>query len=103
MTDLYQSITERIIRALEIRRHPWRFPISVEAGIGRAPKAPASRHRRACIAGINARCLAQYDRHAHEGYRRNRWLTYQQARMLGAHVRRGENGHTHRLLQDAGS
>ena len=86
MTDLYQSITERIIRALESGAIPWQFPWKREPG----GAMPANLSTGRLYRGINTLLLNMTA--MHEGYQRNRWLTYQQARMLGAHVRRGETG-----------
>ena len=86
MTDLYQSITERIIRALESGAIPWQFPWKREPG----GAMPANLSTGRLYRGINTLLLNMTA--TYEGYRRNRWLTYQQARMLGAHVRRGETG-----------
>ena len=86
MTDLYQSITERIIRALESGAIPWQFPWEREPG----GAAPANLSTGRAYRGINTLLLNLAA--MREGYCRNRWLTYQQARSVGAHVRRGETG-----------
>ena len=85
-TDLYQTVTDKIIAALEAGALPWQCPWNREPG----GATPANLSTGRLYRGINTLLLNMTA--MHEGYRRNRWLTYQQARMLGAHVRRGETG-----------
>lgn len=83
--DLYASITERIVAALEQGVAPWVRPWSDDVD-GAAVNATSRRAYR----GINAVLLGLEA--ATKGYPWNRWLTYRQAAELGAHVRRGEHG-----------
>lgn len=86
MSDLYQHITNRIITLLEQGTIPWLCPwtSSPEQAL---PANLSSGHR---YSGINVLLLnmVQIER----SYPLNRWLSYQQARALGGHVRRGEKG-----------
>jgi len=84
--DLYASVTERIVAALERGAPPWVKPWSQDLDL---PMNAASRRP---YRGINTVLLA-LEATSH-GYRFNRWLTYRQAAALGAQVRRGERGTT---------
>jgi antirestriction protein ArdC len=85
-TDLYATITQRIIAALEAGTPPWVCPWS--AGQGSA--APANLSTGRPYRGINTLLLNLQAMSL--GYPTNRWLTFQQARSIGAHIRRGESG-----------
>jgi antirestriction protein ArdC len=76
-TDAYTKVTERLLDALDNGTVPWHKPW--QGG------APLSIHGRP-YRGINAVILAM------SGYSSNVWLTYQQARERGGHVRKGEKG-----------
>ena len=79
MIDVYQRITETIIRQLEAGVVPWHKPWS--GGEARAPQNLVSRkHYR----GINPFLLSCTP------FEQPYWLTYKQAQALGGHVRRGE-------------
>lgn len=84
--DLYQSVTNQIIAALEAGTPPWVCPWSHGAGNALPANLATSRPYR----GINT-LLLNMQAMAH-GYGLNRWLTFQQARALGGCVRRGETG-----------
>ncbi len=86
LKDTYQSVTDTIIAALEAGTPPWIHPWS--AGSGDVCPANLSSGRR--YRGINVLLLNL--RAMKCGYSANRWLTYQQARALGANVRKGEAG-----------
>lgn len=85
--DIYQTITNKIIAALEAGTPPWICPW---ATTGQAIPANLSsgRHYR----GVNI-LLLNMQQMAH-GYPLNRWLTFNQARALGGCVRKGETGST---------
>jgi len=85
MTDLYQEVTDRIIKSLEAGTPPWLPPW--EGGELSLPENVTSGHR---YRGINILLLhlTAQDR----GYNTSRWLTFKQALDLGAHVRKGETG-----------
>lgn len=87
MHDLYQTVTDRIVAALEQGAPPWVRPWST------IPEAiPMNAQSRRPYRGINF-ALLSLEASAH-GYSVNRWLTYRKALELGGQVRRGERGTT---------
>ena len=84
--DLYQSVTDQIIAALEAGTQPWVCPWQVGAG-NLAPTNLASGrpYRGINVLLLNLRAMSC-------GYGTNRWMTFQQACSLGASVRKGEHG-----------
>jgi antirestriction protein ArdC len=86
MTDIYQSITDQIVAALEAGTPPWVCPWQGSD----ADMAPANLFTRRPYRGVNVLLLNMQT--MLRGYSSNRWLTYQQARDLGAQVRKGETG-----------
>lgn len=84
--DLYQSVTDQIVAALEAGTPPWVCPWARNP----ADALPANLATARAYRGINT-ILLNMQAMSH-GYARNRWLTFQQARALGAHVRSGETG-----------
>lgn len=86
MTDLYQSVTDQIVAALEAGTPPWVCPWRGSD----ADMAPANLGTRRPYRGVNVLLLNLQT--MLRGYCSNRWLTYQQARGLGAQVRKGESG-----------
>jgi antirestriction protein ArdC len=87
MQDLYQSVTDRIIAALDQGTPPWVRPWST---VGDA--IPCNAQTRRPYRGINFALLSLQS--AALGYPVNRWLTYRQAGELGGQVRKGEHGTT---------
>lgn len=85
-TDLYASVTERIITALEAGTPPWICPwhgVGVDA---RPANATSGRpYRGINVLLLNLRAMV-------DGFAHSRWLTFQQALAVGGHVRRGEQG-----------
>jgi antirestriction protein ArdC len=81
--NVYETVTERLIAALESGVIPWRKPWKASAESGAVPfnRASGKSYR-----GINIWLLecAPYSSRA--------WMTYKQAAELGAHVRKGEKG-----------
>jgi len=77
--DIYQAITDRVIDQLESGVAPWVSPISA-AGL------PKSLTTKKDYRGINIFLLwnAPYDSRF--------WVTYNQAKKLGGHVRKGQKG-----------
>lgn len=86
LRDVYQAVTDQIIAALEAGTPPWICPWH---GID-ADMAPANLSTRRRYRGINV--LLPNLQSMLQGYGSNRWLTFQQARSLGACVRKGEHG-----------
>ena len=82
--DVYASVTNTIITALEAGTPPW--VKSWTAGADCPANLSSGRRYR----GINVLLLNLTA--MQRGYSVNRWMTYQQARALGAQVRKGESG-----------
>ena len=85
--DLYAGVTQQIITALESGTAPWVCPWDRTGGGCTLPTNLSSGRP---YRGINV-LLLNMQAMAH-GYALNRWITFQQARALGGHVRRGETG-----------
>jgi len=88
MNDLYQSVTDRIVAALEAGTPPWIRPWSADADSG----LPVNAGTRRPYQGINV-VLLMLEAMA-RGFNRNAWLTFRQAAALGGRVRGGERGAT---------
>ena len=86
LKDVYQSVTDQIIAALEAGTPPWVCPWQGGAG----DLAPANLASGRPYRGINVLLLNL--RAMRCGFSANRWMTFQQARDLGACVRKGEHG-----------
>jgi antirestriction protein ArdC len=82
MANVYEIITDRIVKQLEAGTAPWHKPWSVPGQDG-LPRNLLSGHP---YRGINVWILAS------SGYASPYWLTLRQANELGGHVRRGEKG-----------
>lgn len=83
--DLYAEVTNRIVAALEAGVTPWIRPWTVDY-----EPFPTNAVSRRSYRGINAILLTLEAQS--RGYRRNAWLTFRQAKELGAHIRTGEKG-----------
>lgn len=84
--DIYHSVTNQIIESLEAGVPPWVCPWQSGAGdLGPANLASGRSYRGINVLLLNL-CASQ------QGYRFNRWMTFQQAIALGGHVRSGERG-----------
>lgn len=85
--DLYATVTNQIIAALEAGVRPWVRPWTKTGAptIAKPLRSTGEPYR-----GINVLLLwgAAVDR----GYSSNRWFTFNQAKAAGAHVRKGEQG-----------
>lgn len=84
--DIYEAVTAQIIAALEAGTPPWVCPWK---GTDLA-QAPANLSTGRPYRGINVLLLNMQS--MLRGYGSNRWMTYHQARTLGAFVRKGESG-----------
>lgn len=80
--DVYQTITDRILATLETGTIPWRQPWKAEASVN----VPSNFHTGKSYRGVNIWLLLC------SSYQRNQWLTYKQAKEIGAQVRKGEQG-----------
>ena len=86
--EIYSSVTNRIIADLEAGMRPWIRPWHAEHAAGRITRP--LRHNGLPYAGINI--LMLWAAACSEGYAAPIWMTYRQAKELGAHVRKGETG-----------
>lgn len=88
MRDIYQAITDQIVRALEDGVRPWHQPWSAAHMEGRV--ALPLRHSGVAYRGVNV--LALWMQAMAKGYAAPVWMTFKQALALGANVRKGEKG-----------
>jgi len=86
--DIYQTVTNKIIAALEAGTAPWLCPWATKPG----QAIPANLSSGRVYRGINVLLLNMVQ--IAQGYPLNRWLTFNQARSLGGCVRKGEHGST---------
>jgi antirestriction protein ArdC len=89
MTDIYESVTSRIVAALERGQPPWVKPWKANAP-GILFGFDCNARSRKPYNGINT-LLLWFER-AERGYTETRWCTFQQALELGGHVRKGQKG-----------
>src|ERR1700682_2463143 len=75
--NVYEMVTEQIIRQLEQGVAPWHKPWRTEAPCNLVSGKP--------YRGINVFLLAS------QGYESRYWLTFNQAKKLGGHVKKGEH------------
>ncbi|MBI6567543.1 DUF1738 domain-containing protein [Pseudomonas synxantha] len=87
MSDIYLDVTNKIVSALSQGVIPWIKPWTTSGSSVDAP-FPINAITRRPYAGINIPLLWAEARL--RGYRQDRWLTYNQARKAGGHVRKGE-------------
>lgn len=85
--DIYATVTNQIVAALEAGTRPWVRPWTATApeGIGRPLRSTGEPYR-----GINV--LLLWSAALEHGYSSRRWYTFNQAKAMGANVRRGEHG-----------
>jgi antirestriction protein ArdC len=82
MPNVYEIITDRIVKQLEVGTAPWHKPWQTQGPNG-LPRNLVSKHP---YRGINVWILAS------SGYASPYWLTFRQATELGGHVRSGQKG-----------
>jgi antirestriction protein ArdC len=80
MATVYDLITERIIVKLQQGTIPWHKPWNSAAGL------PRNLFSQKAYRGINVWMLGS------AGYSSPYWLTFKQAKEIGGHVRKGEQG-----------
>jgi len=85
--DIYQTVTDRILEALDNGTVPWRQPIKRSPGSG-GDGLPKSLNTKKPYRGINIFLLAMTSWAM--GYESDYWLTYRQAKQQGGQVRKGE-------------
>ena len=86
-TDIYTSVTDRIVDALERGVHPWVQPWANQT-TGRVSRP--LRHNGVPYRGVNV--LLLWAEATDKGLTSPYWLTYRQALELKGHVRKGETG-----------
>lgn len=89
-TDIYSSITDKIVAQLEAGCAPWVKPWAGDAGVSAGANVPTNHLTGKAYRGVNTLILwmAAFS----EGYTSGRWITYKQAQQIGAQVRKGEHG-----------
>lgn len=88
-TDIYQTVTDKIIAALETGVKPWSCPWQRVSGISGLPSNFATG---AAYSGMNIMLL--WCSASKQGFSDSRWMTYKQAQAAGGQVRKGEHGTT---------
>ena len=89
-TNIYDNVTARIVAELEQGAAPWIKPWQSGRRNG-SGVMPANAATGRCYSGINVPIL--WMAAADQGYEQPGWMTFQQARKLGAHVRKGRERH----------
>ena len=85
-TDVYTSVTNRIIEQLEQGVRPWHKPWNAEHAAGRITRP--LRHNSQAYNGINI--LMLWDSAEQQGFNCPIWLTFRQVKELKGFVRKGE-------------
>jgi Antirestriction protein len=87
-SDVYTKITDQIVTALEQGVRPWMKPW--DAGHLAGPVSKPLRSNGVPYGGINV--LMLWAAAMERGYAAPLWMTFRQAKELGAHVKKGEKG-----------
>lgn len=87
-TDIYTKVTNQIVAQLELGVRPWLKPWNAENAAGRISRP--LRHNGQPYKGINI--LMLWASAELQGFTSPFWLTFQQAKLLGGHIRKGEHG-----------
>ncbi|WP_275148983.1 ArdC family protein [Citrobacter koseri] len=87
--DIYQTVTDNIIAALEAGVKPWSCPWQRVSGMSGLPSNCATG---AVYSGMNIMLL--WCSASKQGFSDSRWMTYKQAQATGGQVRKGEHGTT---------
>ncbi|MDK9838546.1 ArdC family protein [Klebsiella michiganensis] len=88
-TDIYQTVTDSIISALETGVKPWSCPWQRVPGMS---GLPSNYSTGAAYSGMNIMLL--WCSASEQGFNDSRWMTYKQAKAEGGQVRKGEHGTT---------
>ncbi|MEI7306171.1 ArdC family protein [Pectobacterium atrosepticum] len=88
-TDIYQTVTNNIIAALEAGVKPWSCPWKRVPGMSGLPSNFATG---IAYSGMNIMLL--WSSASEQGFGDSRWMTYKQAQAVGGQVRKGEHGTT---------
>ena len=87
IANLYEQVTAKIVAELEVGAVPWTKPWRSPHSGSVMPQNFATRRP---YSGVNIPIL--WGAAIGAGYERHHWLTFKQAKALGAHVRKGEHG-----------
>lgn len=87
-TDVYTRVTSHIVEELERGVRPWLKPWNAENAAGRITRP--LRHNGLPYNGVNV--LMLWASAEMQGYSCPFWLTFQQAKEFGGHVRKGQHG-----------
>ena len=87
IANLYEQVTAKIVAELEAGAVPWTKPWRSSHSGSVMPQNFVTRRP---YSGINIPIL--WGAAIGAGYERHHWLTFKQAKALGAHVRKGEHG-----------
>ncbi|MEZ5749409.1 MAG: ArdC-like ssDNA-binding domain-containing protein [Caenibius sp.] len=87
-SDVYTRVTDKIIAELEKGVRPWMKPWNAEHAAGRISKP--LRHNGQAYNGINI--LMLWSAAMEKDFSAPIWMTFRQAKELGANVRKGEKG-----------
>ncbi|TKI07328.1 ArdC family protein [Martelella alba] len=85
--DIYQTITDSIISALDTGVKPWTCPWKRVPGMSGLPSNYATA---AAYSGMNIMLL--WCSASKQGFSDSRWMTYKQSQAAGGQVRKGEHG-----------
>jgi antirestriction protein ArdC len=89
MRDIYQEVTDKIVAALDQGTVPWIKPWSATGSPnGNQQPYPINAVTKRPYSGINLPLLWAEARL--QGFSQDRWLTFNQARKAGGHIRKGE-------------
>ncbi|KAA8996605.1 DUF1738 domain-containing protein [Affinibrenneria salicis] len=88
-TDIYQTVTDSIIEALEAGVKPWSCPWQRIPGMSGLPSNYATG---VAYSGMNIMLL--WCSASKQGFSDPRWMTYKQCQTAGGQVRKGERGTT---------
>lgn len=88
-TDIYQTVTDSIITALEAGVKPWLCPWQRVPGMSGLPTNYATG---IAYSGMNIMLL--WCSASKQGFSDSRWMTYKQAQATGGQVHKGERGTT---------
>ena len=86
-TDVYQTVTDQIIAAIEAGAGQWQMPWH---GVGNGLERPVNAATGNAYRGINV--LALWASGASRGFTDGTWATFKQWKSRGASVRKGERG-----------
>jgi len=86
-TDIYQTVTNNILAAMENGIIPWRKPFKTSFSPIPINFSTGKVYRGINVFLLNLACL-QY------GYPKNVWLTFRQAKQMGGYVKKGQSSET---------